>query len=159
MCNTLQISPTVLSNAAFVVSGGITFLFKHWGHTKVLHPSNIKTFRLPVAHKTVELFEPSACLSSLSLFPSLSLSLFSYWSFPSAKVFWEAPWVRYFLTVLVPVSQGSQLKGLEDNKQIQFDQIRQNYREEKLKKWRMNLSVTVRLIQIWINYWIPVTQP
>lgn len=53
MYNTLQIFPTVLSNAGFVVSGGITFLFKHWGHTNVLHPSNIKTFCLPVARKTL----------------------------------------------------------------------------------------------------------
>lgn len=76
--NTLQTSPSILSNAAFVVSTGIKFLFKHWGHTNVLHPSNIKTFCMPVAHKTVELFEPSACLSARLVFtsPSFSISLF-----------------------------------------------------------------------------------
>lgn len=83
--NTLQISPSIFSNAAFVVSAGIGFLFKLWGHTNVLHPSNIKTFRLPVAHKTVELFEPSACPFFTSLSFSLHL-LFLALLFSTAKV-------------------------------------------------------------------------
>lgn len=109
MYNTFQISPSILSNAAFVVSAGIKFLFKHWGHTNVLHPSNIKTFRLPVAHKAVELFEPSACLSAQPFFAFLSLSfhlIFLALRFSISKSFQEAPWVYYSFTVLGPVSEG-----------------------------------------------------
>lgn len=107
MYNTLQISPSILSNAAFVVSAGIKFLFKHWGHTNVLHPSNIKTFCLPVAHKTVELFEPSACLSAQPFFTSLSL-ISSHFS--CTALFHQQKFSRstfyYCFTVLGPVSEG-----------------------------------------------------
>lgn len=61
--------------------------FQALGHTNVLHPSNIKTFRLPVAHKTVELFEPSACLSALSSLLSLFSSHFPHTALFHQQVF------------------------------------------------------------------------
>lgn len=88
MGNTLQNSSTLLLIAAFMVGGGIIFPFNQWGHTSVSHTLRIKTFCLPVAQKTVELLEPSACLSSLL---SLSTSPFLFFPplcyFPSAAVF------------------------------------------------------------------------
>lgn len=66
----------VISNKAFEAIRWIIFHLKRCGCTKVLHPSNIKTFCLPVAHKTAELFEPTACFSGSPFFSSLHLSLF-----------------------------------------------------------------------------------
>lgn len=87
MYNTLQISYSISSNADTVVSAGITFLLKHWGHTNVLHPSNMKTFGLPVAHKTAELFEPSVCLSAHTFLTSFSVTFSLICSFLSGSSF------------------------------------------------------------------------
>lgn len=72
-CNTFQICPTSLLIAAFVVRRRISFLFKQRGHTNVSHTLlSFQTFCPPVAHQTIELFKPSANLSSLLPLPSQS---------------------------------------------------------------------------------------